>query len=309
MFDDQNRLGVARAQLAEVMVALGSLEEAKDLAKSALRSATKVGGPRGMILSSMALAETLLASGQYDDALGYAEDAIQEAYRGDRPHEQAQARNTRARICLHLARDDESDRWLSEAESEAYRALELAERIEASRDRMISHLTLAQCRRMRGDEAGAEEEVRKALDVAGNGAIGLARLLGNEERELPRLLQAPPIDLEKLFAGRALQLPALEWQAHYLAGSLLAKRLGPAAGFSAMREAANALSRLLTGLTAEDAHHFRERHPEIAGVYEDLARYALTEADQQEARALLQSAQWLHGVGGARSTPAALPAG
>jgi tetratricopeptide (TPR) repeat protein len=307
MFDDQNRLGVARARLADVMAALGWLEEARENARSALRIATKVGGPRGMILSSMALAETCLAAGQYDDALSYVDDAIREAQRSRRPHELAQARNTRARICLQLAREDESGGWLREAGDEAQRALEVADRVDASREKMVAHLTIAQCRQLQGDETGAEEEVQKAIDIAQNGAVSLPRLMGDQTQNLPRLLKSPQIDIEKVFAGRALQLPAQEWQAHYLLGTLRAKRLGPDAAFVAMRDAAEALGRLLTGLTVEDARHFRQHHPEIAAVYEDLARFALTEADQQAARALLQSAQWL-GVAGEHTLPA-LPGG
>lgn len=307
LFDDQNRLGVARAQLADVLVALGSLEEAKELAKSALRSATKVGGPRGMILASLALAETLLASGQYDDALAYTDDAIREAQRSRRPLEQAQARNARARICLQMAREDESGGWLREAEAEARRALDLAERVDDARNRIVAHLTLARCRAMQADEMGAEEEAQKAIEAAQTGAVTLPRLMGEEMQNLPRLLKAPHIDLERLFEGRAVQLPALEWQAHYLQGTLRAKRLGPGDAYAAMREAANALARLLAGLSAEDADHFLGRHPEIAKVYEDLARFALTAADRQEAHTLLQRAQRF-GIVGARDLPA-LPAG
>jgi len=307
LFDDQDRLGVARALLADILVALGSLEEAKENAKAALRSATKVGGPRGMILAYMALAETLLATGQYDDALFHIDDAIREAQRARRPHEQAQARNTRARICLQLARQDEGGGWRQEAEAEARRALDLAERMEDARNRMVAYLTLAQCRALQGDEEGAEEEAEKAIEVAQTGAVGLPRLMGEEIRNLPPLLKPPHIDLERLFAGRTVQLPAIEWQAHYLQGTLRAKRLGPEQAYVAMREAANALARLLAGLSAEDAIRFRQRHPHIAAVYQDLARFALTEADRQEARALLQGARWFT-IGDGSDLPA-LPAG
>ncbi len=303
LFDDQNRLGVARAHLADVLVALGSLDEARENAKSALRIATRVGGPRGMIVSSMALAETCLASGQYDDALSYADDAIREAQKSRRPREQAQARNIRARICLQLAREDEGGGWLNESLAECRKAHETAERIEAANEMMVAQLTRAQCLQLQGDESAAEEAAKSAIELAENGALNLPRLMGEEAHNLPSLLKSSQIDLERLFAGHKLQIPAVEWQAHYLHGTLRAKRLGPQAAFVAMREAADALGRLLTGLTADDAIRFRRYHPEISAVYEDLTRFALTEADQREARALLQSANWL-GAAAERDLPA-----
>jgi tetratricopeptide (TPR) repeat protein len=303
MFDDQQRLGVARARLAEVMVALGSLEEAKDNARTALRIANRVGGARGMIVATLAFGETCLASGQYDDALAYADEAISESVRVRRQLESAQARNLRARVCLKLATENPNGEWLEQAETEARRALDIAEKIEANREVMAAHLTLARCRQLAGDEAGAEQEAHKAIEIGRTGAVGLSRLLGGKTSDLPPLLRSQPLNLEKLFAGRALQLPAIEWQAHYLQGSLQAKRLGPAAAFGAMRDAANALAKLLTGLSNEDALRFRDRNPEIAGVYEDLARYALTEADQQQAAALLETAGRI-GIGGRQALPA-----
>lgn len=306
LFDDQNRLGVARALLADVMVALGLLDQARENARSALRLATRVGGPRGMILASLALAETCLASGQYADALSYTNDAIVEAQRARRPQNLAQARNCRARTCLQLANGDENGKWLQEAEAEALRALETAERAEAAREQMVARLILAQCRQKQGKETEAEAEVEKAIEIARNGAVSLTRLLGDSAANLPDLLTAPPIEMPKLFAGRALHLPALEWQAHYLQGTLIARRLGPEAAFVAMRDAASALGRLLMGLTPDDAIRFRQHHPEVVSVYQNLARFALTETDKKEARALLESARWF---GVTEEEPPALPAG
>jgi tetratricopeptide (TPR) repeat protein len=291
LFDDQNRLSVARGLMADVMVALGSLEEAKENAKSALRLATRVGGPRGMILASLALAETCLASGQYDDALSYADEAIREAQRSRRPFDLAQARNLRARICLQLSLEDDNNGWLREAEAEARRALEVADRVDASKEQIAGHLTLARCLQGLQMTQEAEEQAQIALEIVKNGAVGLPRLLGEEIQNVPHLLKEAPIELEKLFSGRGLQLPGLEWQAHYLQGTLRAKRLGPEAAFAAMRDAARALGRLLSGLTEDDARRFQQHHPEVTALYEDLARFALTEADQREAFALLQNAR------------------
>lgn len=305
MFDDQNRLGVARALLADVMVALGSIDEAREHARSALRIASKVGGPRGMILSSLALAETCTAAGQYDDALGYVDDAIREAQRTRRPREQAQARNLRARICLQLARSDDSDAWIKETELEAQRALEVSRSIDASDEMMMANVTRGQCLQLLGDEAGAEEAAQQAIDLARHGATSLDRLLGDKRDQLPDVLKVPPIDIERLFSGRRLQIPAVEWQAHYLTGTLRARRLGPQAAFAAMREAADALGRLLTGLNADDARRFQNSHPEIAAVYEDLTRFALTDDDRMEARAVLQRADWLNRPGARELPPVA----
>lgn len=137
----------------------------------------------------------------------------------------------------------------------------------------------------------AEEEVERALEIARGGAPALDTLLGFDPAELPALMREAPLDLQQLFASRSMSVPALEWQAHYLQGSLKAKRLGPAAGFVALREAALALGRILDGLSAEDAARFRQGHPEVAGVYEDLMRCALTDSEQREALALLRGAQ------------------
>lgn len=304
LFEDPNRLSVARARLADVMVALGSLDEARDHAKSALRIASRVGGPRGMILANMALAETCLAGGQYADALEYVGDAITEAQRVGRLMELAQARNCRARIFLQLARQGEGENRLHEAMEEAQRAQEIAERIDAPRDRLIAHLTRAQCYYLLGEAAEAEQETQKALEIARDGAVNLARLLGEDAQHLPELLRSGPLDLPKLFAGGSLQVPALEWQAYYLQGTLQAKRLGAEAAFEAIHHAARALSKLLAGLTMEDALRFRKQHPEIAAVYEDLARFALTEADQREAEALIRSTHWLRGYSDADIGPA-----
>lgn len=303
LFDDVSRLSVARALLADVMVALGSLEEAKDNARSALRLATRSGGTRGTILSSLALAETCLLSGQYADALAHADEAIQESTRARRPQDQAQGRNCRARICLQMTAGDEMNGWLTEAIEEARRALRIAERIDAGREQVVAHLTLAQCYQRQGDEAAAEAEAQRAIEISQGGAVGLNALLGEGRENLPDLLRSPDLDIERLFAGRSLNVPALEWQAYYLQGTLRAKTLGPAAAFEAMRDAARAVTRLLSGLSGDDAVRFCRHHPQIADLYADLTRYAITEADRIEARALLQGSRGM-GLGGVLDLPA-----
>lgn len=293
LFDDQSRLSVARALLADVMVALGQLDEAKDNGRQALRLATRVGAARGMILASLAVAETAMAGGQYEDALSAADDAVREAVRTNRRGDLALARNTRARVCLAKGAESDQNSWIDQAIEEANRALALAELIDAGHERLEALLTLAQAHRLRGDESAAEREIQAALDVQQRGAIGLPALLGSDRPELPPLLEQAPIEVGRVFSGRALQVPGLEWQAHYLQGTLRAKRLGPEAGFGAVRDAARALSHLLAGLTADDAQSFRTAHPDVDSVFKDLARFALTESDRREAKLLLQNAPWI----------------
>lgn len=303
---DANRVGVARAQLADVMVALGALDQAREEARGAMRSAMKGGAPKGMILASLALAETSQAAGQLDEALSYAQDALQMAERSSRPREEAMARNAHARISLQIAHQAGSEEGLRKALDEARNAVAFAEKIGARREEVEARLTLAQCLWRTGDEAGAEAEAAAAVKLTRDGATDLARLLGAEARDLPTLLSREPLDLPRLFADPRLSIPAVEWQAHYLQGTLQARRLGPASAFVAVRDAAVALSRLLSGLSPEDAEAFRRQHPQIAAVYEDLARFALTEEHRAEAQALLESAKPVIGAkdGGQARLPA-----
>src|SRR5205823_11466753 len=99
-----------------------------------------------------------------------------------------------------------------------------------------------------------------------------------------------------IFAGRKLEMPTLEWQAHYLKGVLLAKRLGPEAGYAAVRDAARLVSRMLSSLNQAEAVAFQQRHPEVTAVFEDLARFALTDKAQQETAALLDGTRWIQKV-------------
>ncbi len=313
LFEDEARLSVARAMLAEVLVAMGSLDEAKENARTSLRIANQVRGARQTILSTLALAETNLAAGQWEDALVYAQEALNEAKRTGRTREVAQAYELRARAhlrhheeALTAGASDEAQEALDKAFADGGLAYDLAARSESAREMAAARLTLARCSFRKGDEATAEREAREVLTMTQSGAVGLTRLLGNAaEQTLPALLRSPMLDLPALFTGRRLNLPSLEWQAHYLEGTVLAKRLGPDAAFSAMREAAKAIARLVSGLTQAEAATFQERHPEVKSVFQDLKRYAVTEAAKEESEALLESARWT----GPERFPPLLPSG
>jgi tetratricopeptide (TPR) repeat protein len=299
LFEDEASLGVAQALLANALVAMGSLDEAKDRARASLKIANRVRGARPTILSALALTETLLAAGQWDDALSYAQEALNEAQRTTRTREVGQAREMRARAYLlqfqerHAADDtEEAQKALGRAFAEAAAALDIAQRTESAREQVMAHLTLARCHYFAGEEEDAEREARAARELTEQGAIGLPRLLGREVESLPALLRSPELDLPRLFESRKLNLPGLEWQAHYLEGTLLAKRLGPEHAFAAMRDAARAISRILTGLTASEAASFQKRYPEVVAVFNDLTRFALTDSERQEATALLAVAPW-----------------
>ncbi len=299
LFEDESSLGVAQALLANVLVAMGSLDEAKERARASLRIAHRVRGARPTILSALALTESLLAAGQWDDALSYAQEALDEANRTTRTREVGQAREMRARAYLlqfeerHAAGDTEqAEQALGRAFAEASAALDIAVRTESSREAVMAHLTLARCYYYQGNEEMAEKEARAARELTEDGAVGLPRLLGREVENLPALLRSSEVDLPRLFESRKLNVPGLEWQAHYLEGTLLAKRLGPEHAFTAMRDAAAAISRILTGLTAAEAASFQKRHPEVTAVFQDLNRFALTESDRKEATALMAGAPW-----------------
>jgi tetratricopeptide (TPR) repeat protein len=309
LFEDEASLGIAQALLASVLVAMGSLDEAKERARASLKIANRVRGARPTILSALALTETLLAAGQWDDALSYAQEALDEAQRTTRTREVGQAREMRARAYLlqcqerQAAGDREAaQQALGQAFAEAQAALDIAVKTESTREEVMAHLTLARCHYYQGNEEAAEEEARAARKLTEEGAVGLPRLLGREIDKLPALMRSAELDLPRLFESRKLNLPGLEWQAHYLEGTVRAKRLGPEHAFEAMRDAARAISRILAGLTATEAASFQKRHPEVAAVFNDLSRFALTDSERQEATALLAGAPW------ANSRESSLPA-
>lgn len=312
LFEDEARLSIAQALLADVLLAMGSLEEARDRAHLSVKIANRVRAARPTILSALALAETNLAAGHAGEALTYAQEALAEASRTGRTREVAQAHELSARAYLRLYEayraTGEAVRMLqamAQARVEVDQALDIATRNESVRERVAAHLTRARCFVLQGDDAAAEQEARAALELTETGAVGLTRLLGGDSRNLPALLRSTEIDLPSLFAGHKVDLPALEWQAHYLEGTLLAKRLGPEEAFAAMRDAAKAVSRMLADLTQAEAAAFQRRHPDVTLLFSNLQRFALTEAARQETAALLESMRLVQPPPGGPALPPA----
>lgn len=300
LFEDEARLSIARALLADLLVTMGSLEDAKDNARASLRIAHKVRAARPTIVSALALAETHLAALQWRDALDYSQEALDEAKRTKRTREVAKARELRARAYLRcqeerLANGEELQARdaLNHAFAEVTAALDQAIKADAVREILAARLTLARCHFRNGDDQEAERETHAALELSETGAIGLSRLLGKDGSHLPVLLRSSDLDLPTLFSSRKIDIPHLEWQAHYLKGRLLAKRLGPEAGYEAMRDAAKLVTRMLSTLTPTEATSFQHRHPEVTSVFQDLVRCALTDKAQQEVVALLDGARWI----------------
>lgn len=307
LFEDEARLSVAHALLANVLVAMGSLDAAKENARRSLRIANKVGAARSTILSALALTETSLVAGQWEDALDYAQEALDEAKRTGRTREMAQAKEMRARAYLrefeerHNVEDDaKASVALGRAFAEAAEALDIATRAEAIRERIAAHIALARCYVYEGKEDKAIAESQAAAALTQQGGANLQRLIGKDAERIPALLRSSEIDLPRIFAARKLNIPGLEWQAHYLEGALLAKTQGPEAAFAAMRDAARCVGQILAEMTPNEAATFKARYPEIGGVFTDLSRFALTEADKSEATALLTAYSW--------GQPEALPA-
>jgi benzoyl-CoA reductase/2-hydroxyglutaryl-CoA dehydratase subunit BcrC/BadD/HgdB len=83
-------------------------------------------------------------------------------------------------------------------------------------------------------------------------------------------------------------MPNLEWQAHYLKGTLLAKRLGPQAGYESLRDAAKLVTRVLSAMTPAETATFQQHNPEVLAVFDDLNRFAITDASRTEVRAILE---------------------
>lgn len=300
LFEDEARLSIARSLLADVLVTMGSIDDAKENARASLRIAHKVRAARPTILSALALAETNLAVGQWKDALQDAQEALDEAKRTRRTREVARARELRARAYLYqyeerkkMGDDLQAHDALNRAFAEAVSSLDQASKAEAVQEMLAARIVLAQCHYRQGDDASAEKEVQLALDLAQSGAVGLTRLLGERADSLPSILRSGDLNLNAIFAGRKMEIPTLEWQAHYLKGILMAKRLGPEAGYGAMRDAARLVSRMLSSLNQSEAVAFQQRHPEVTAVFEDLSRFALTDKAQQETNALLEGARWI----------------
>jgi tetratricopeptide (TPR) repeat protein len=296
LFEDDSRGGIARALLAKTLVSMGRLDEARENARTALRIANKVGGARTTMLASLAQAETSLASGQSEDALYYAQEALDEARRTARGQEVASAYEVRARAFLlqheqSRKQGDEQNayQFLQRAFAEANLACERAEQAGQLYEQVAATITLARCHMAAGDEAAAETTAAIAVGLIEKGGIGLARLLGKEADNLPASLRSAELNLPELFADRALALPALEWQARYLEASVMAKRLGPEAAFTALRGASEAVMTLLRDFNQGDIAAFQKQTPEILHVLEMMSQCAITDGMRQEALALGQS--------------------
>ncbi len=300
LFEDEGRLSVARALLADVLVTMGHLDSAKENARAAMRIANKVRSARPTIIASMALAETYLAAGQWNDALDYTQEALDEAKTSKRLREIAQVRELRSRAFL---RKEEEARTggneagakeaLRQAFAEASQSMDFATKADSVAEQVAAHLALARCYFRQEDGEAAEREAHAALELTADGGVGLQRLLGEEIDNVPELMLSPEVDLPSLFAGRRVHLPSLEWQALYLEGTLRATRLGPGEGFAAIRDAAQTLTRMLATLTQSEAVHFQQRHPEVSDVFAKLSQFALSEGDRQETTVLLESARWM----------------
>jgi tetratricopeptide (TPR) repeat protein/transcriptional regulator with XRE-family HTH domain len=300
LFEDTGRLSIARALLADVLVTLGYLDNAKENARAAMRIANKVGSARPTIIACMALAETYLAAGQWSDALDYTQEALDEAKKSKRLREIAQIREMRSRAYLRKEEDLRTggnavgaQEALRQAFAEAGQSMEFATKSDSVAEQVSAHLALARCHFRKDDGESAEQEAHAALELTAEGGVGLQRLLGEDAENLPELMLSPEIDLPSLFEGRRVHLPALEWQALYIEGTLRAARLGPGAGFAAIRDAAQTLTQMLSTLTQSEAVHFQQRHPEVTDVFAKLTQFALSEGEHQETDRLLDSARWL----------------
>jgi tetratricopeptide (TPR) repeat protein len=285
LFEDHNRLGVAKSMLAEILVALGELDAAKEQARSAVRIANRVGGPRGIALASLALACIALSSGQYSDARDHADDAIVESQRARRLHEQAMARSLKARASLGLAAQG-IEGMILDAESEARRAVQVADQSGAVRERALARLTLARVlsEASRGEQS--EAILQEVVVLLQSGAASLEDLLGDSPK-IPMLLQSATVDLRRVFADSRVEAPQIEFETKVLQGRL------PGAGnaLEPLRDAAAALTRLLAGLTAEDAVRYGKANPDTDVLYREFSRLAATDDDRRQLRLLADRAQ------------------
>ena len=300
LFEDESRLSIARAMLADVLVTLGHLDSAKENARAAMRIANKVRSARPTIIACMALAETYLAAGQWSDALDYTQEALDEAKASKRTREIAQIRELRSRAFLRKEEDTHTggntagaQEALRQAFAEGSQAMEFATKADSVAEQVSAHLALARCYFRQEDGEAAEREAHNALELTAEGGVGLHRLLGEDADNLPELMLSPDVDLPSLFAGRRVHLPSLEWQALYMEGTLRASRLGPGEGFASIRDAAQTLTQMLSTLTQSEAVHFQQRHPQVSDVFAKLSQFALSEGDRQETTLLLESARWL----------------
>ena len=284
LFDDDARLSVARGLLADVLVAMGAVDDARDNARLAQKLVYRARGAQPTIVSALSLAETSLAVDNWRDALDYSQEALDEAKRTLRTREVSRARELRSRAMLkgaqiRIAAGDTagSNELLTKAIAEATSALDHALRADAVKETMAARLALARCYAARGDAERAETEVQAALLLSSEGAVGLQRMLGSTTRDLPKLLKSGNLDLNALFATRSVFVPSLEWEAHYLNGCLLSRRLGPAAGFESLKIAANLVKQVLQTLPPVEATRYINYHTEIRAIFSDLKKFASSE--------------------------------
>jgi tetratricopeptide (TPR) repeat protein len=296
LFEDESRSSIAHSLLARTLVSMGQLDEARNNARMALRIANKVGGTRASLLASLAQAETSLATGQWDDALHYAQEALDEARRTSRGQEVASAHEVRARTYLYQyeqsrkqGNEQEAQQALQRALAEANLARERAEQANQLYEHVAANITLARCHLANGNETAAEDAAGAAVTLIEKGGVGLALLLGKDADDLPAILRSSEFNLPALFADHNLALPALEWQARYLEASVLAKRLGPEAAFTALRGASEAVLAILRNFNQNEIANYQKQTPEILRVFEMLSQCAITDGMRQEAYALGQS--------------------
>jgi tetratricopeptide (TPR) repeat protein len=265
-----------------------------------MRIANKVRGARPTILAANALAETYLASGQWLDALEYTQEALDEAKRTRRLRELSHIHEIRSRAFLRKeeARRAEgagtdADEALRQAFTEANLALEVSRGADCVPEQVAAHLSLARCYFRERNAAEAERQARSARELTAAGAIGLSTLLGADAEMIPALLRSQDIDLPRLFAGRAMLLPGMEWQAGLIEGQARAQQFGPADGFAAIRDAAVAVNKLVESLTLSEAVEFRRTHPAIETLFASLRQFAVTDAARDETRKVLGDAPWI----------------
>jgi hypothetical protein len=174
---------------------------------------------------------------------------------------------------------------LLDAESEARRAVQVADQSGAVRERSLTRLTLSRVLTVAGRRESAEAVLNEIVGILENGATPLEDLIG-EGTAIPMLLHSPAIDLSREFSDRRVEAPHIEWQT-----MLLEARVSPTdAALEPLRVAAGALTRLLAGLSAEDAIRYGKANPDAEVLYTEFGRLAVTEEDRRQLRMLSERA-------------------
>ena len=81
-----------------------------------------------------------------------------------------------------------------------------------------------------------------------------------------------------------MDAPQIEWQTRLLQGSIRP----PDQALEPLRAAAAALTRLLAGLTAEDAVRYGQANMDAEMLYQEFGRLAVTEEDKRQLRLLAE---------------------